>query len=267
MAQRGFVPVRLDCHPASLWRSVPGADSIDYAEREQLHEGEARVIGESNIEVVPLKLKYPQGGEKQLIEALTGRKVPNGGIPAAVGCVVQNVGTAFAVYEAVQLNKPLVEVMMTVTGPSVTNPGNFMVRIGTPIEKVLEMAGGIPEDTGKIIGGGPMMGKTYSHTNHPVNKRSSGLLLLPKDLAAPLEEKNCIRCGKCVQNCPMGLAPYLLATQGEMALWDDMEKEQVANCIECGCCTFTCPSNRPLLDYIRYGKQTVMANIRARAGK
>ncbi len=238
--------------------------SIDYAEHEQLHEGEARVIGESNIEVVPLKLKYPQGGEKQLIEALTGRKVPNGGIPAAVGCVVQNVGTAFAVYEAVQLNKPLVEVMMTVTGPSVTNPGNFVVRIGTPIEKVLEMAGGIPEDTGKIIGGGPMMGKTYSHTNHPVNKRSSGLLLLPKDLAAPLEEKNCIRCGKCVQNCPMGLAPYLLATQGEMALWDDMEKEQVANCIECGCCTFTCPSNRPLLDYIRYGKQTVMANIRAR---
>ncbi len=224
-------------------------------------------VSAPEIEVVPLKLKYPQGGEKQLIEALTGRKVPNGGIPAAVGCVVQNVGTAFAVYEAVQLNKPLIEVMMTVTGPSVTNPGNFIVRIGTPIEKVLEMAGGIPEDTGKIIGGGPMMGKTYSHTNHPVNKRSSGLLLLPKDLAAPLEEKNCIRCGKCVQNCPMGLAPYLLATQGEMALWDDMEKEQVANCIECGCCTFTCPSNRPLLDYIRYGKQTVMANIRARASK
>ena len=219
------------------------------------------------VKVVPLKLKYPQGGEKQLIEALTGRKVPNGGIPAAVGCVVQNVGTAFAVYEAVQLNKPLVEVMMTVTGPSVANPGNFIVRIGTPIEKVLEMAGGIPADTGKIIGGGPMMGKTYSHTNHPVSKRSSGLLLLPNDMAAPLEEKNCIRCGKCVQNCPMGLAPYLLATQGEMALWDDMEQEQVANCIECGCCTFTCPSNRPLLDYIRYGKQTVMANIRARASK
>jgi electron transport complex protein RnfC len=241
---------------------------LDYAEREQLHEGEARVNGESiSIEVVPLKLKYPQGGEKQLIDALTGRKVPNGGIPAAVGCVVQNVGTAFAVYEAVQLNKPLVEVMMTVTGPSVSNPGNFIVRIGTPIEKVLEMAGGIPSDTAKIIGGGPMMGKTYSHTNHPVSKRSSGLLLLPEDLAKPLEEKNCIRCGKCVQNCPMGLAPYLLATQGEMALWDDMEQEQVANCIECGCCTFTCPSNRPLLDYIRYGKQTVMANMRARASK
>ena len=233
----------------------------------ELSRGEAKDIKVPEVKVVPLKLKYPQGGEKQLIEALTGRKVPNGGIPAAVGCVVQNVGTAFAVYEAVQLNKPLVEVMMTVTGPSVSNPGNFIVRIGTPIEKVLEMAGGIPADTGKIIGGGPMMGKTYSHTNHPVSKRSSGLLLLPNDMAAPLEEKNCIRCGKCVQNCPMGLAPYLLATQGEMALWDDMEKEQVANCIECGCCTFTCPSNRPLLDYIRYGKQTVMANIRARANK
>ena len=262
--------VRILMKALNIKKAIIGieANKMDAVKSLRDDESMNRLTDESiSIEVVPLKLKYPQGGEKQLIEALTGRKVPNGGIPAAVGCVVQNVGTAFAVYEAVQLNKPLIEVMMTVTGPSVTNPGNFMVRIGTPIEKVLEMAGGIPEDTGKIIGGGPMMGKTYSHTNHPVNKRSSGLLLLPKDLAAPLEEKNCIRCGKCVQNCPMGLAPYLLATQGEMALWDDMEKEQVANCIECGCCTFTCPSNRPLLDYIRYGKQTVMANIRARASK
>lgn len=262
--------VRILMQALNIKKAIIGieANKMDAVKSLRDDESMNRLIGESiSIEVVPLKLKYPQGGEKQLIEALTGRKVPNGGIPAAVGCVVQNVGTAFAVYEAVQLNKPLVEVMMTVTGPSVTNPGNFIVRIGTPIEKVLEMAGGIPADTGKIIGGGPMMGKTYSHTNHPVSKRSSGLLLLPNDMAAPLEEKNCIRCGKCVQHCPMGLAPYLLATQGEMALWDDMEKEQVANCIECGCCTFTCPSNRPLLDYIRYGKQTVMANIRARANK
>lgn len=262
--------VRILMQALNIKKAIIGieANKMDAVKSLRDDESMNRLIGESiSIEVVPLKLKYPQGGEKQLIEALTGRKVPNGGIPAAVGCVVQNVGTAFAVYEAVQLNKPLVEVMMTVTGPSVTNPGNFIVRIGTPIEKVLEMAGGIPADTGKIIGGGPMMGKTYSHTNHPVSKRSSGLLLLPNDMAAPLEEKNCIRCGKCVQHCPMGLAPYLLATQGEMALWDDMEQEQVANCIECGCCTFTCPSNRPLLDYIRYGKQTVMANIRARASK
>lgn len=262
--------VRILMQALNIKKAIIGieANKMDAVKSLRDDESMNRLTDESiSIEVVPLKLKYPQGGEKQLIEALTGRKVPNGGIPAAVGCVVQNVGTAFAVYEAVQLNKPLVEVMMTVTGPSVTNPGNFIVRIGTPIEKVLEMAGGIPADTGKIIGGGPMMGKTYSHTNHPVSKRSSGLLLLPNDMAVPLEEKNCIRCGKCVQNCPMGLAPYLLATQGEMALWDDMEKEQVANCIECGCCTFTCPSNRPLLDYIRYGKQTVMANIRARNSK
>ena len=261
--------VRILMQALNIKKAIIGIEANKMDAVESLRNDESmNRLGESiSIEVVPLQMKYPQGGEKQLIEALTGRKVPNGGIPAAVGCVVQNVGTAFAVYEAVQLNKPLVEVMMTVTGPSVSNPGNFIVRIGTPIEKVLEMAGGIPADTGKIIGGGPMMGKTYSHTNHPVSKRSSGLLLLPNDMAAPLEEKNCIRCGKCVQNCPMGLAPYLLATQGEMALWDDMEKEQVANCIECGCCTFTCPSNRPLLDYIRYGKQTVMANIRARASK
>ena len=261
--------VRILMQALNIKKAIIGIEANKMDAVESLRNDESmNRLGESiSIEVVPLKLKYPQGGEKQLIEALTGRKVPNGGIPAAVGCVVQNVGTAFAVYEAVQLNKPLVDVMMTVTGPSVSNPGNFIVRIGTPIEKVLEMAGGIPADTGKIIGGGPMMGKTYSHTNHPVNKRSSGLLLLPEALAQPLEEKNCIRCGKCVQNCPMGLAPYLLATQGEMALWDDMEQEQVANCIECGCCTFTCPSNRPLLDYIRYGKQTVMANIRSRAQK
>lgn len=262
--------VRILMQALNIKKAIIGieANKMDAVKSLRDDESMNRITDESiSIEVVPLKLKYPQGGEKQLIEALTGRKVPNGGIPAAVGCVVQNVGTAFAVYEAVQLNKPLVEVMMTVTGPSVTNPGNFIVRIGTPIEKVLEMAGGIPADTGKIIGGGPMMGKTYSHTNHPVSKRSSGLLLLPNELAQPLEEKNCIRCGKCVQNCPMGLAPYLLATQGELALWDDMEQEQVANCIECGCCTFTCPSNRPLLDYIRYGKQTVMANIRARNSK
>ena len=261
--------VRILMQALNIKKAIIGIEANKMDAVESLRNDESmNRLGESiSIEVVPLQMKYPQGGEKQLIEALTGRKVPNGGIPAAVGCVVQNVGTAFAVYEAVQLNKPLVEVMMTVTGPSVSNPGNFIVRIGTPIEKVLEMAGGIPADTGKIIGGGPMMGKTYSHTNHPVSKRSSGLLLLPNDMAAPLEEKNCIRCGKCVQNCPMGLAPYLLATQGEMALWDDMEKEQVANCIECGCCTFTCPSNRPLLDYIRYGKQTVMANIRARNSK
>ena len=261
--------VRILMQALNIKKAIIGIEANKMDAVESLRNDESmNRLGESiSIEVVPLKLKYPQGGEKQLIEALTGRKVPNGGIPAAVGCVVQNVGTAFAVYEAVQLNKPLTEVMMTVTGPSVSNPGNFIVRIGTPIEKVLEMAGGIPADTGKIIGGGPMMGKTYSHTNHPVSKRSSGLLLLPNDMAAPLEEKNCIRCGKCVQNCPMGLAPYLLATQGEMALWDDMEQEQVANCIECGCCTFTCPSNRPLLDYIRYGKQTVMANIRARNSK
>ncbi len=262
--------VRILMQALNIKKAIIGieANKMDAVESLRDDESMNRVTDESiSIEVVPLQMKYPQGGEKQLIDALTGRKVPNGAIPAAVGCVVQNVGTAFAVYEAVQLNKPLTEVMMTVTGPSVSNPGNFIVRIGTPIEKVLEMAGGIPADTRKIIGGGPMMGKTYSHTNHPVNKRSSGLLLLPEALAQPLEEKNCIRCGKCVQNCPMGLAPYLLATQGEMALWDDMETEQVMNCIECGCCTFTCPSNRPLLDYIRYGKQTVMANIRARASK
>ena len=225
--------------------------------------------GYDGISVMSLKKKYPQGGEKQLIDAVMKRQVKSMGLPIDVGAVVQNVATSLAVYEAVQKNMPLVTNVLTVTGDCLPmeKQHNYKFRIGMPLSYIAEYAGGVPEAAAKIISGGPMMGKTYSHTNHPVSKRSSGLLLLPNDMAAPLEEKNCIRCGKCVQNCPMGLAPYLLATQGEMALWDDMEKEQVANCIECGCCTFTCPSNRPLLDYIRYGKQTVMANIRARASK
>ncbi|MCQ2383296.1 MAG: electron transport complex subunit RsxC [Paludibacteraceae bacterium] len=219
----------------------------------------------NHVEVVPLKLQYPQGGEKQLIDAVIRRQVPSGALPIATGAVVQNVATVYAVYQAVQKNRPLVDRIMTVTGPSVTKAGNYKVRFGTPLNEVLEAAGGVPEDTGKIICGGPMMGRAMANTNMPAHKRTSGLLLLPESMSTRREPENCMRCGKCIDACPMGLEPYLLSKMGSMRMWDEMEQHNVMDCIECGCCLYTCPSNRPLLDYIRMGKATVGGILRARA--
>jgi len=221
----------------------------------------------AGIEVCPLKVKYPQGGEKQLIKATIRREVPSGKLPIEVGAVVNNVGTAFAVYEAVQKNKPLIERVVTVTGKSVSKPGNFMVRIGTPIGELIEKAGGLPEDTGKIIGGGPMMGKALLSLDTPVVKGSSGILILRENESKRVEMKNCIRCGRCISVCPMGLEPILLAQLAEMEMWDDEEQERVMDCIECGSCHYTCPSGRPLLDYIRLGKNRVGQIIRNRGKK
>lgn len=219
------------------------------------------------IEVKPLKLKYPQGGEKQLIDACIGRQVPSGALPIEVGAVVDNVATIYAVYEAVQKNKPLISRVMTVTGKSMTKPGNYSVRFGTPLSDMVALAGGVPEDTGKIIGGGPMMGRAMNNINMPANKRVSGLLFMPEKESVRVEPENCIRCGKCVSACPMGLEPYLLSKQAQLQMWDEMEQHSVMDCIECGCCLYTCPSHQPLLDYIRMGKAKVGGIIRARAAK
>ena len=220
------------------------------------------------IEVQPLKLKYPQGGEKQLIDACIGRQVPSGALPIEVGAVVDNVATIYAVYEAVQKNKPLISRVMTVTGKNVVKPGNYSVRFGTPIEEVIALAGGVPADTGKIIGGGPMMGRAMDHVeNMPANKRLSGLLFLPEAESIRPEEENCIRCGKCVQACPMGLEPYLLSRLADLEMWDEMEKHDIMDCIDCGCCVYTCPAHRRLLDSMRPGKAKVGAIIRERNAK
>jgi electron transport complex protein RnfC len=220
------------------------------------------------IEVVPLQVKYPQGGEKQLIDAVIARQVPAPpAIPINVGAVVQNVGTAYAVYEAVQKSKPLFERVVTVTGKSLKNPSNFLTRMGTPMSQLIEAAGGMPEDTGKVIGGGPMMGKALLNTEVPICKGSSGVLLMNNQEAKRAQEQPCIRCAKCVSACPMGLEPYLLATLSAKKDWERVEKEDVMSCIECGSCQFTCPSHRYLLDYIRYGKGTVGGIIRARNAK
>lgn len=216
------------------------------------------------VEVMPLKVKYPQGGEKQLIDAVIARQVASGALPISTGAVVQNVGTAYAVYEAVQKNKPLFERVVTVTGKSLKNPSNFLVRMGTPMSMLIEAAGGMPEDTGKIIGGGPMMGKALVNAEVPICKGSSGVLLMNDKEAARKEINNCIRCAKCVSACPMGLEPYLLSALAENADWERMEHEEIMNCIECGSCQFTCPAGRPLLDYCRLGKGKVGAIIRSR---
>ena len=218
------------------------------------------------IEVMPLQLKYPQGGEKQLIDACIGRQVPSGALPIEVGAVVDNVATIYAVYEAVQKNKPLISRVITVTGKHVSKPGNYMVRFGTPIEEVIALAGGIPVNTGKIIGGGPMMGRAMDHIEGmPANKRLSGLLFLSEEESIRPEEENCIRCGKCVDACPMGLEPYLLSRMSELEMWDDIEKHSIMDCIDCGCCVFTCPAHRRLLDHIRPGKAKVGSIMRERA--
>lgn len=222
------------------------------------------VAGDASIEIVPLKVKYPQGGEKQLIKAVTGREVPSGALPIAVGAVVSNVGTAFAVYEAVQKNKPLIERVVTVTGKSVIKPSNFMVRVGTPVSDLVEAAGGLPEDTGKIISGGPMMGKAVTSLDIPVTKGTSGILMIPDKEAKRESSQSCIRCGRCITVCPMGLEPYLLMTVSEKQIWDKAEKGAIMDCIECGSCSFTCPADRPLLDYIRLGKGKVGQIIRTR---
>ena len=224
--------------------------------------------GYEGIEIVPLKVKYPQGGEKQLIDAVIGRQVPAPpAIPINVGAVVQNVGTAFAIYQAVMKNKPLIDRIITVTGKSVKQPSNLLARLGTPFQQLIDECGGLPEDTGKIIGGGPMMGKALLSLDVPMTKGSSGLLIMRKDEAKRAESQPCIRCAKCVNACPMGLEPYLLAKVSELRDWDAAEHEDITSCIECGSCQFTCPSHRPLLDYIRLGKSTVMGIIKSRAAK
>ena len=221
--------------------------------------------GYAGTEVHALKVKYPQGGEKQLIKALINREVPSGSLPIEVGTVVHNVGTAFAVYEAVQKNKPLVERVVTVTGKKLENPGNFIVRIGSPISKLIEAVGGLPDDTAKVVNGGPMMGKALSTIEAPVTKGTSGVILFPaNESLRPEVQPSCIRCGKCISACAMGLEPYLLIRLSQRKMTERMEEGRILDCMECGSCSYVCPANLPLLDYIRLGKGDVSAMVRAR---
>ena len=221
-----------------------------------------------SVEVVPLKQRYPQGGEKQLVDAVIRRQVPAPpAIPVNVGAIVQNVGTAYAVYEAVMKRKPLFERYTTVTGKHLAHPGNFLVRMGTPMKDLIDACGGMPEGDNKLLAGGPMMGKALTSVEVPIWKGTNSVTILSGDDARRKEPQPCIRCAKCVGACPMGLEPYLLAKVSEVKNWDRAEREDIVSCIECGSCQFTCPAHRPLLDNIRQGKSTVMGIIRSRAAK
>ena len=224
-----------------------------------------KAANKQKITIVPLAQKYPQGGEKQLVDAVIGRQVPAPpAIPVHVGAIVQNVGTAYAVYQAVMKHKPLFERYTTVTGKKLAHPGNFLVRMGTPMIDLIEACGGMPEGDNKIFAGGPMMGKALISTEVPICKGTNSVTILTDSDARRKKVQPCIRCAKCVSVCPMGLEPYLIATASNFKDWERCEHECITSCIECGSCQFTCPSHRPLLDNIRNGKQTVMKIIRGR---
>lgn len=217
------------------------------------------------ISVMSLKKRYPQGGEKQLIDAVMHRQVGSGGLPISVGAVVQNVATALAVYNAVQKNKPIIDNSVTVTGECFPKQANLLVRVGTPLSYIIDFLGGVPESASKIISGGPMMGKAIANLDAATLKGTSALLFLTAEQTSRKEASACIRCGRCADACPMGLEPFLLNRLWRADDLDALEKNAVQDCIECGCCLYSCPANIPLLDMIRMAKADVMKVMRARA--
>ncbi len=224
-------------------------------------------LGYPGIEVLSLKKKYPQGGEKQLIDAVMRRQVKSGGLPISVGAVVQNVATSLAVYEAVQKNKPLVTNVMTITGDClpVEKQHNYQFRIGMPLSYIAEYAGGVPEGAAKVISGGPMMGRAVANMDACTVKGSSSLLYLSEGATKRSEPGNCIRCGRCADACPMGLEPFFLYKLAKVGDMDQLEANAVQDCISCGCCQFSCPAFLPLLDQINIAKGQVLGILKARA--
>ena len=215
--------------------------------------------GKEGIEVVALKTKYPQGAEKQLIHACTGREVPSGGLPADAGVVVNNVGTAAAVADAIKKGMPLIERIVTVTGKGINEPKNLLIKIGTSFREIIEQCGGFNGTPGKVIAGGPMMGIAQYSIDIPVIKGTSGILVLTEEEAKLPEASNCIRCGKCVTVCPINLMPVNISNYSLQDRFEQAEALNAMDCIECGSCSFVCPAKRPLVDSIRVAKREIIA--------
>lgn len=215
------------------------------------------VADEPDIEVSQLAVKYPQGAEKMLIKAITGREVPSRGLPMDVGVVVQNVGTAVAVYEAVRFGRPLIERVVTVTGRGIREPKNILVRIGTLISEVIEQCGGLGDNAAKVIVGGPMMGFAQWSLDVPVVKGTSGILVQTEEEISPEEYQVCIRCGRCLDVCPMGLNPSMLSILSEKGYYLETKEYNLFDCFECGSCAYICPSKRPIVQFIRLAKSQV----------
>ncbi|MBN2168737.1 MAG: electron transport complex subunit RsxC [Actinobacteria bacterium] len=220
---------------------------------------QTEVAGNPAIEVIVLEVKYPEGAEKQLISAVTGRKVPPGKLPSEVGCLVQNAGTAVALYEAALNGKPLIERVVTVTGNGIANPSNLLVKIGTPISALIDACGGVRSETTRLIMGGPMTGWAQEGAVAPVVKGTSGVVLLTSDDISTAEEHACVRCGKCVDTCPMFLMPNFIVDAVQREEWDKAELWGSLDCFECGCCSYTCPAHIPHVQYVREAKARIAA--------
>jgi electron transport complex protein RnfC len=208
-----------------------------------------------SVKVVPLEVKYPQGSEKQMIKAVLGREVPPAHLPMDVGVVVQNIGTAAAIYSAVRYGRPLIERVVTVTGPGIKKPRNLLSRVGTLFSELIEQCGGLTDDTSKVVMGGPMMGIAQSELLVPVLKGTSGIVALTGEHAAVMDIGPCIRCGKCAEVCPMGLNPGLLGQLIERGKFEEAKEHGVLDCFECGSCAFVCPSARPMVQYAKWAKR------------
>ena len=214
--------------------------------------------GESGIVVMALEVKYPQGAEKMLIKAVVGREVPPRSLPMDVGAVVQNVGTAYAVYEAARFGKPLIERVVTVTGEGIKEPKNLMAKVGSKISDLLEECGGFRDDVAKVVAGGPMMGFALSSLDVPVTKGTSGILVLPEEGVIHAEEFGpCIRCGRCIDICAMGLMPSMISVLSEKGMYEEAKEYGLFDCFECGSCAFVCPSKRPIVQLVRLAKSMV----------
>jgi electron transport complex protein RnfC len=235
------------CHIGIEANKMDAVEALRTAAADKVSDG-------FKVSVDALKVKYPQGSEKQLIESVTGRKVPGFGLPFDVGVIVQNVGTTKAIYEAVALNKPLYEKVITLTGKGIARPANLKVRIGTRLSDIVSYLGGTKPDLARIVMGGPMMGFPVSTLDVPVTKTTSGVLFLTEEEIDSRAHSQCIRCGWCLDACPMGLQPNEIGVYVEAGRAQDTAKFGLFECFECGCCAFVCPAKRPLVQFIRLAK-------------